>query len=809
MVEAPFRLVRGSAAGHVRAGLGPDRQHLLGARAARLAVQVGVRRRPSTRSRGCPRSIALEGRRARRDLQLRQPRLRPHARWSRARSPPRRETHGIGSGRGRRADHAGPRRDQAADRAGRGGRAGRLPVRPRRRRSSPAPPSPWTAAGRRAESDADARCRRCPAGRVPRTAGPGGRRRSSSRGRSSAAGPPAPDAATLEPSWSRPRSTALQGAGAAGAPAPARGRAVGAVRHRRRPGRAARPGRGAGGDRAPGPAAARHRRRLHDAARPRARRHLHAGDRRLGLGQVPRAAAGRWAPGSAGWWRRPPRRTRPPTTSTTRASATRTTSTTAVAEEGLVAILGVPLRLGSRVDRRAVRRQPERAAVRPGGGGRCSARWPRTRRWRSTTPGCCRRPRPRWRSCQRGQPARSGRTARPWSGPRAAHDRMTELVLRGGGVEDVAAVGDRGARRRAGRAGRDGRRLADRRRRRRAGRRASFERRPQASRGAGPHRAQGDCWSPRWTRAAEPLCTLVLRPDGDVADADQRILERAALVTALLLLFRRSGGRGRGPGPGRAARRPDLPARPRPGAAERARRLGRGPGRAARRGRGPARRAARAGRVLGRRPRRPCATAWRRRHGRRGGAAAARRRAPGASRSGSAAELSAALGRPATAGAAGPASGPTRSPPPTTRHGAAPTRCWRWAGRVTARAPAELGFVGLLGRRRPRRRGVRRLGARPGARLRRPPGHRPGAHARRLLRRGRPPVPYGRGRCTSTSTPSPSGWTGSASCSATAGRSRSGRWRSSSPCACTGWATQPPHRVWIRPHRGETRVGQS
>ncbi len=39
---------------------------------------------------------------------------------------------------------------------------------------------------------------------------------------------------------------------------------------------------------------------------------------------------------------------------------------------------------------------------------------------------------------------------------------------------------------------------------------------------------------------AENLGVLVLRPDGEPADADQRILERAALVTALLLLFRRT-----------------------------------------------------------------------------------------------------------------------------------------------------------------------------------------------------------------------------------------------------------------------------
>ncbi len=70
-----------------------------------------------------------------------------------------------------------------------------------------------------------------------------------------------------------------------------------------------------------------------------------------------------------------------------------------------------------------------------------------------------------------------------------------------------------------------------------------------------------------------PLCTLVLRTAGPVADTDRRILERAALVTALLLLFRRSvadaEGRVRGELLDDLIARPDLAGLP-----ERARRLG-------------------------------------------------------------------------------------------------------------------------------------------------------------------------------------------------------------------------------------------
>ncbi|MFI1913853.1 PucR family transcriptional regulator [Nocardia sp. NPDC020380] len=49
-----------------------------------------------------------------------------------------------------------------------------------------------------------------------------------------------------------------------------------------------------------------------------------------------------------------------------------------------------------------------------------------------------------------------------------------------------------------------------------------------------------DLWAARGGAGSEPLCTVVLHHPGELSGSDQRILERAALVTALLLLFRRS-----------------------------------------------------------------------------------------------------------------------------------------------------------------------------------------------------------------------------------------------------------------------------
>jgi DNA-binding PucR family transcriptional regulator len=127
----------------------------------------------------------------------------------------------------------------------------------------------------------------------------------------------------------------------------------------------------------------------------------------------------------------------------------------------------------------------------------------------------------------------------------SAHDRMTAVVLRGGGVEDVAAdlvdvldgallVID--AR---------GRALAT------AVTPGCAAAAPEpaedtvgeavaASRGEGRGVRRGDLVIAAVVAGADNLGALVFRPARPLADVDQRILERAAQVTALLLLFRRT-----------------------------------------------------------------------------------------------------------------------------------------------------------------------------------------------------------------------------------------------------------------------------
>ena len=141
----------------------------------------------------------------------------------------------------------------------------------------------------------------------------------------------------------------------------------------------------------------------------------------------------------------------------------------------------------------------------------------------------------------------------------AAHDRLADLVLRGGGVEDVAAAvtdvlggtllvldadhrvlattgavpaGPAGPGPARGRRGTGpvpgcpgGPALAE---------------AVSASRASGRAIATGDCMVAAVAAGPEPLGALVLVGGPELAGADQRILERAALVTALLLLFRRS-----------------------------------------------------------------------------------------------------------------------------------------------------------------------------------------------------------------------------------------------------------------------------
>ncbi|MFV2100669.1 helix-turn-helix domain-containing protein [Micromonospora sp. LOL_024] len=121
----------------------------------------------------------------------------------------------------------------------------------------------------------------------------------------------------------------------------------------------------------------------------------------------------------------------------------------------------------------------------------------------------------------------------------AAHDRMTALVLRGGGVEDVAAAVTEVLGGALLALDADGRLLA------RVGEideplRGDIIEAVAASRTEGRSVRRGALWYAAVVAGAENLGVLVLRPEEELADADQRILERAALVTALLLLFRRT-----------------------------------------------------------------------------------------------------------------------------------------------------------------------------------------------------------------------------------------------------------------------------
>ncbi|WP_262379810.1 helix-turn-helix domain-containing protein [Nonomuraea sp. PA05] len=235
----------------------------------------------------------------------------------------------------------------------------------------------------------------------------------------------------------------------------------------------------------------------------------------------------------------------------------------AVKEEGLVAILGVPLRLGQRVigvlmaaNRSARPFHQEEVSLLASLAAHAAVAIDNARLLQETRNAL-------------EELSQAHRTAREHGEAveRAAmaHDRMTSLVLRGGGIEDVAAVvtdvlgGSLAVLDDLGRAisGDVGELDA-----------GVFEA-AQASRALGRTVRRGDLLIASVDVGGEPLCTLILRSD----DADERILERAALVCALLLLFRRSVAEAEGRVRGELL--DDLIYRPgSPGLADRARRLG-------------------------------------------------------------------------------------------------------------------------------------------------------------------------------------------------------------------------------------------
>lgn len=121
-----------------------------------------------------------------------------------------------------------------------------------------------------------------------------------------------------------------------------------------------------------------------------------------------------------------------------------------------------------------------------------------------------------------------------------AHDRFIDLVLRGGGVEDVATAVTEALGGSITVLDEDGRVTP--------GTDTDTALPPDPAgalalaRSTGRTVRDGSWWTAAVTVGSELLGGLVLHRDDELSEADQRILERAALVTALLLLIRRTAG---------------------------------------------------------------------------------------------------------------------------------------------------------------------------------------------------------------------------------------------------------------------------
>ncbi|MBA4860673.1 helix-turn-helix domain-containing protein [Streptomyces sp. PSKA54] len=193
-----------------------------------------------------------------------------------------------------------------------------------------------------------------------------------------------------------------------------------------------------------------------------------------------------------------------------------------VREEGLVAILGVPLMLGAHVigvlfaaDRRARVFEREQIALLGSFAALAAAAIDTANLLTETREAL-------------GHLERANEIIRDRSGviERASevHDRLAELVLRGGGVHDVAAAVSRVL---------DGTvEFAD------AG--TAPAEALETSRAEGHAVRHGGDWIAAVTAGDELLGALVLRGHPGLDPVDQRTLERAAMVTSLLMLARRS-----------------------------------------------------------------------------------------------------------------------------------------------------------------------------------------------------------------------------------------------------------------------------
>lgn len=245
---------------------------------------------------------------------------------------------------------------------------------------------------------------------------------------------------------------------------------------------------------------------------------------------------------------------------------------TAVAEEGLIAILGVPLRLGSTVigvlmaaDRSERPFARDEVTLLASLAAHAAVAIDNARLLQETRAAL-----DELNTANRLVRAHSASVERAAE----AHDRLADLVLRGGGVEDVAAAVGAVLGGTVLVVDAEGRPLAD----------TGGAERPDAtalaaavsaSRASGRAVGAGRCTVAAVAAGPEHLGALVLSGVDGLAGADQRILERAALVTALLLLFRRSAAdaeeRVRGELLGDLLTAPD---RDPDGLRERARRLG-------------------------------------------------------------------------------------------------------------------------------------------------------------------------------------------------------------------------------------------
>ncbi|MFB9556472.1 helix-turn-helix domain-containing protein [Streptomyces roseoviridis] len=191
----------------------------------------------------------------------------------------------------------------------------------------------------------------------------------------------------------------------------------------------------------------------------------------------------------------------------------------AVGDEGLVAILGVPLTLGSQVigvlfaaDRRARVFEREQVALLGSFAAHAAVAIDTANLLAETRSALA-------------ELERANDIIREHSGviERASevHDRLTELVLRGGGVHHVAAAVSEVL----------------------GGTVEFVEERPGPARISEGHATRdGDDWIAAVSAGGETFGALVLRERPDLDPVDLRTLERAALVTSLLLLARRSAG---------------------------------------------------------------------------------------------------------------------------------------------------------------------------------------------------------------------------------------------------------------------------